>query len=413
VSRHARPRIGHPRFVKGAAAVGLLVLLGVVAVLHSPQRPSARRASIAAPALQLHDGTAGKPHPPLAVPPAPASGTVAPWASPATARAAGHLAPGSQPAALPTPILIVDKFNNRLIVVDPQGRIRWQFPQPGDLAAGQTFRIPDDAFFSPDGKEIVATQEDQQVITVIDVASRHIVYRYGVPGHSGAGANRLSNPDDAIMLPDGYLLSPDIKNCRIVLLSTRTHQPAQVIGTTTTNCRHAPPTHWGSPNGAFPMANGHYLITEINGDWVDSITLNGSVAWSTHPPGINYPSDTNEISADRYLSVDYSAPGQAVVFDRAGTTLWRYRPRGASALNHPSLALPLPNGNILITDDYNHRVIVVDPHTNQVLWQYGVRGAAGSTSGHLNNPDGLDLVPPNSLTVVHRSTMGLPTLSTR
>jgi hypothetical protein len=32
-----------------------------------------------------------------------------------------------------------------------------------------------------------------------------------------------------------------------------------------------------------------------------------------------------------------------------------------------------------------------------VVWQYGVTGVAGRRAGYLNNPDGIDLVPPNSL----------------
>src|SRR5438105_2046369 len=51
----------------------------------------------------------------------------------------GHLMAGSQPSALPGPILIADRANNRLLVVDPEGRVRWQFPQPGDLKPGQHF----------------------------------------------------------------------------------------------------------------------------------------------------------------------------------------------------------------------------------------------------------------------------------
>jgi len=66
-----------------------------------------------------------------------------------------------------------------------------------------------------------------------------------------------------------------------------------------------------------------------------------------------------------------------------------YRPAGAAALNHPSLAVGLPNGDVLLNDDANHRVIVVDPRTNQVVWQYGVTGRPGSTLGFLNNPDGI------------------------
>ncbi len=73
------------------------------------------------------------------------------------------------------------------------------------------------------------------------------------------------------------------------------------------------------------------------------------------------------------------------------------RAHGKDQLDHPSLALPLPNGDIVCNDDYNHRVIVVDPRTNKIVWQYGHTGVAGRKPGYLDNPDGLDLVPPNSL----------------
>ena len=84
------------------------------------------------------------------------------------------------------------------------------------------------------------------------------------------------------------------------------------------------------------------------------------------------------------------------------------QPTGADALDHPSLALPLPNGDVLATDDHNDRVIVVDPRTNQVVWQYGVRGQPGSKPGLFNGPDGVDLAPPYSLLVIHAATMGAP-----
>jgi hypothetical protein len=58
---------------------------------------------------------------------------------------------------LPGPILIADRGNNRLIEVDPYGRLVWEFPRPGDLAPHDTFKVPDDAFFTPDGKQIIAT----------------------------------------------------------------------------------------------------------------------------------------------------------------------------------------------------------------------------------------------------------------
>ena len=162
-------------------------------------------------------------------------------------------------------------------------------------------------------------------------------------------------------------------------------------------CVHHPPRTFGSPNGVFPMSNGSYLVTEINGSWVSEMKLSGHVSWSTQLPRVAYPSDSNEISRDRYLTVDYSRPGQVLTFDHTGKVLWRYAPSGAKALNKPSLALPLPNGDVLVTDDANHQVIVVDPRTNRIVWQYGHTHISGKNAGYLNNPDGLDLYPPQSL----------------
>ena len=241
-----------------------------------------------------------------------------PWLAPVTSP--GRLAPGSDPAVLPADVLIADHHNNRLLIVDPDGRIRWEFPRPGDLSPGQTFLQPDDAFFSPDGQYIIATQEDDQVISVISLAASRIVYRYGVPGVPGAGPDHLFNPDDAMLTPAGAIVSADIKNCRIVIITPPAHAVTRIIGQTTNACEHDPPRRIGSPNGAFPMTNGHYLITEINGDWADEMTLGGppgssaSVLWSANPPGVLYPSDTNEVYPGRYLTVDYSDPGQIVEF---------------------------------------------------------------------------------------------------
>lgn len=318
----------------------------------------------------------------------------------------GHLAAGSDPRVLPGNVLLADEGNDRLIVVDPQGRVTWSFPQPGDLAAGVQFKSPDDAFFTPDGRQIIATEEEFSVVTLIDVATRRIVWRYGTPGRPGSGPGQLSNPDDALVLPDGYVLTADIKNCRLLLLRPGSDSPVRIYGTTTQACRHDPPARYGSPNGAFPMLNGHYLVTEINGDWVDEVDLTGRVYRSWRPPGIAYPSDTNEVSAGVYLTVDYSQPGQIETFDSAGRQLWRYRPTGVAALNKPSLALPLPGGDVIATDDANNRVIVVDPHTDRIVWQYGVTGVAGSSAGMLNGVDGLDLAPPHSELIRHASTMG-------
>ena len=101
-------------------------------------------------------------------------------------------------------MLIADEKNRRLLLVDPYGRIRWRFPGPGALGRGQTFGPPDDAFVSPDSRSIVATQEENQTISVIDIATGRITRRYGHPGVPGSAPGYYYHPDDAMLLPRSW-----------------------------------------------------------------------------------------------------------------------------------------------------------------------------------------------------------------
>ena len=313
------------------------------------------------------------------------------------AAALGQPQRASSSAPLPGDLLIADRGNSRLLIIDRHGKVVWRFPRPGDLRRGETFKVPDDAFFSPDGRRIVATQEDDYAISVVDVASHRIVYRYGTPGTPGAGPNQLYNPDDAMMLPDGRIVSADIKNCRLITIAPGAHAVARQLGETSV-CQHNPPLSFGSPNGAFPTHDGRLVVTEINGDWANVLEPGGRLISSVQVPGFSYPSDTNEARPGVFLSVDYVKPGAIEEFDMHGHVLWRFAPTGADALNQPSLALPLPNGDVIANDDFNHRVIIVDPRTNRIVWQYGHTGRPGSADGYLNVPDGVDLAPPHALT---------------
>jgi outer membrane protein assembly factor BamB len=324
-----------------------------------------------------------------------------------SAKGTGFLKPGSDPSVLPGDVLIADKLNNRLLEVTPRGKIVWRFPRSGDLRGGQTFNVPDDAFYAAGGRKIVATQEDDFVISLVDTATHKFTYRYGHPGVPGSTPGYLYNPDDAIQLRNGSIIAADIKNCRLIQIRPPANNVAAQVGATG-GCSHDPPAAFGSPNGAFPLSDGGVVVTEINGAWVDVFDRKGKLTSTTSPQGFGYPSDTNEVRPGVYLSVDYEQPGAIIEFDAHGKVLWRYSPSGPDELNHPSLALPLPNGDVLANDDYNHRVIVVDPRTNRIVWQYGHTGVAGTGPGYLNNPDGVDLAPPHSLIDRFPATQGLP-----
>jgi hypothetical protein len=385
-----RRRSGEKTFVRPALLLALVALAAAAAGCAGASRPVAATQATH-PARTSHHA----PRPRRKAPPGP-------FADPLTA---AHLAPGSDPSALPGDVLIADRSNDRILVVDPRGRIVWRFPAVG----GGGLPLPDDAFFSADGRQIVVTEEDVDVVSVVDVASHRIAWRYGAIDVPGSSANRLAHPDDALPLPGGAILMADIENCRLLLLRPPSHRPARESGSPAQGCVHDPPRAWGSPNGAFPLQQGGTLVTEIAGDWVDALSASGRLLWSTHPPGISYPSDSNEVRPGLYVSVGWQSPGILETFDRHGALRWRYRPRaGDPPLDHPSLALPLPNGDFLLNDDFNDRVIVVDPRTNRIVWQYGHAGVAGTAPGYLSRPDGVDLVPPAAMLTRVRARMKLP-----
>ena len=307
-----------------------------------------------------------------------------------------NLAPGSNPSVLPGPVLIADRDNNRVIEISPTGRLLWEFPRSGKLRPGESFRVPDDAFFAPGGRQVIVTQEDDFVVSVIDMASDRIVYRYGHPGVSGSSANYLYNPDDALLMRGGQIFLADIKNCRLLVITPPAHHIVRQLGETGL-CIHQPPIGFASPNGWFPLRNGNTVVTEINGDWVDLLGPTGQLLSATNAPGFTYPSDTNEVRRGVLLSADYTNPGAIETFTPSGRLLWRYAPSGSDALNQPSLALPLPNGDVLANDDFNDRVIVVDPRTDRIVWQYGHTHISGHQAGYLAKPDGVDLSSPYSL----------------
>jgi outer membrane protein assembly factor BamB len=94
------------------------------------------------------------------------------------------------------------------------------------------------------------------------------------------------------------------------------------------------------------------------------------------------------------IVADYSNPGSVVRVSPTGALLWRYGPTtGAGRLDHPSLATPLADGTILINDDFRHRLVIVDPATNTIVWQYGTTDRPGRTPGHLDVPDGHEPIP--------------------
>ncbi len=281
-------------------------------------------------------------------------------------------------------LLIADRGNNRLIIVDANKQRSWVYPSATRPPPPGGFYFPDDAFFADHGQSIVTNQEENHTIVRIAFPSGALQWTYGQPRLAGSTPGLLNQPDDAFLLADGSYTVADAKNCRILHISASGH-PLSQIGTTG-NCAHDPPSRVGYPNGDTPLSNGDLLVSEINGSWVTEYTLAGALVWTVHLP-IAYPSDPQQLGPDLYLVSDYAKPGGILEFTREGRIVWTYRPpSGEGMLDHPSLAEQLPNGLIAVNDDYRHRVAIIDPATSRIVWQYGQTDQPGTGAGSAQHP---------------------------
>jgi PQQ-like domain/Kelch motif len=305
--------------------------------------------------------------------------------------------PGAYPFA--GRLLIADRGNDRLLVVNARKQVLWRFPSRAHPAPPGGFYFPDDAFFTHGGAQIISNEEQNERIVRLAFPSGKLLWSYGHPGIAGSEPGYLHEPDDAYLWRDGTISVADAQNCRVLVIS-QAKKVRREIGSPT-SCVHEPPRSLGSPNGDTPLRDGNLLVSEVNGSYIDEITRSGKLLWSVQLP-IAYPSDPQQLGPDRYLVADYTSPGGIYKFNRAGRILWSYHPsEGPGMLDHPSLVERLPGGLLAVNDDYRHRLAIIDPHTRKIVWQYGRTDSPGRGHDHLDTPDGFDLLSPQGTTPTH------------
>lgn len=110
------------------------------------------------------------------------------------------------------------------------------------------------------------------------------------------------------------------------------------------------------------------------------------------PRGVHWVDDT-------MLLVTYPLFNQVVCWNsKSGEVLWRYgiKGRGRGMLNNPSYVTSGPNGNFLISDTKNNRIVEISKEGKFV---YNYKMGKGTAPGNLITPRGLVLLQDNSLAV--------------
>ena len=297
-------------------------------------------------------------------------------------------------------ILITDQFNNRVIEIDPAGNIVWQFGLgPGNttpssiIGTNDAERVGTLTLMAGTGiPPAVVTHckkgcADNRVL-LVDPRGK-IVWQYGQFGVTGSGPNQLNTPVANTYLHesnnDDHVLITDQGNGRVI--EVRRSDNAIVWEYDGLN----------GPNSAELLVNGNVLISDQSNNQALEVThTTPSTVVNTYTTAGGIPFNTVAFASrlpNGHTLITDAANSRIVETDENGKDYWDFftnaRP-GSNPSPLPTRAVQLANGNVLISDQFNDQVIEVTHAMPAVIFaRYGAINNPGfnpSTATKLNGP---------------------------
>jgi len=287
----------------------------------------------------------------------------------------------------PGNILISDQFNNRVIEIEKDGHIIWQYGVgPSDLTATSPLGVNDAQRVGP-LTLIAATGvppglepgcdlgcPDNRVFLIDPFGD--IIWQYGQFGVTGSDFNQLNTPVQATWLPNGNVPITDQGNQRIIEVD-RGKDIVWQYGQT--GIAGNGPNQLDSPNSAELLANGHILISDENNNRAIEVTraldivatftaggTTGAIAFASRLP-------------NGHTLLTDAGNNRAVEVDRNDFIVWQYVTNtepGSNPDPSPSRAIRLRDGLTIISDQFNDRVIIVD-RKGKIRATYGILNTPG------------------------------------
>ncbi len=293
-------------------------------------------------------------------------------------------------------LLIADQFNNRVIEIDPAGNIVWSFGLgPNDfsdksiIGVNDAERVGDLTLMAGTGTppnvipQSPGGAADNRVLLVNSTGG--IVWQYGQFGQTGSGPNQLNTPVQCTYLPNSDILITDQGNGRIIEVSRDKQIVWQFPGPDT-----KPADQLNSPNSAELLENGHILIADENNNRAIEVTRTHRVVRTFTAGGTLGAVAFASRLPDGHTLLTDAGNSRAVEVDAHDSIVWQF----VTNTDPKSIASPLPtrairlrNGDTLISDQFNNRVIVVTSG-GQIRTSYGLPLAGG---GAIGNNVGYDL----------------------
>jgi len=286
--------------------------------------------------------------------------------------------------------LIADQFNNRVIEIDPAGRIVWSFGRgPNDFSDQSIIGVNDaervgnltlmagtgtPSGFIPQAPDGVV---DNRVL-LVDPAGK-IVWQYGQFGQTGSAADLLSSPVQCTFLPNSDVLITDQGNNRVIEVSL-----AKQIVWSYPGSNENPTDQLAGPNSAELLANGDILIADQGNNRAIEVTRADQIVRTFTAGGTaSIVAFASRLPNGNTLLTD-SGNARVVEVNASDRVVWQYYtdtdPLSVAA-PQPTRAVRLRNGETLISDQFNHRVLLVS-HSGWIMARYGSPLAGGDVIGN-------------------------------
>lgn len=296
-------------------------------------------------------------------------------------------------------ILIADQFNNRVLEVNPENhRVVWHFGD-GSSVAGPTSIVGTNDAQRVGGLTLMAGTgvppgaepscpngcPDNRVILVNP--NGKIIWQYGKAGISGSGFDELNTPVQNTWLPNRHVLITDQVNERVIEVTLKKKIVWQYGKTGVPGCGF---NELNNPNSAELLDNGDILIADENNNRVIEVDRNKNIVWSygsCSGTQLNGAAFASRLPNGNTLITD-SNNNRILEITKSGNVVFEYETntRSGSVANPlPTRAVRLKNGNTLISDQFNMQVIEIDPNKN-IVFSQGKIAVAGKGFNLLNAP---------------------------
>ncbi|HEV3234658.1 MAG TPA: hypothetical protein VG329_08945 [Candidatus Dormibacteraeota bacterium] len=296
-------------------------------------------------------------------------------------------------------ILIADQFNNRVIEIDRNHHVVWQFGLgPNDVSAKSIIGVNDvqrvgdltlmAGTGAPAGTEPNCPNgcADNRVILVDE--DGNIKWQYGTFGVTGAGDNELNTPVQSTWLPSKHVLITDQGNSRIIEVN-KNHDIVWQYGMTGNPGSGA--NQLNNPNSAELLENGHVLISDENNNRVIEVNRDHQILWqyptTPDPLLLNGAAFASRLENGNTLITD-SLNNRIIEVTHSGNVVWSFvtnTRNGSNANPNPTRAVRLKNGDTLISDQFNQQVSEVN-HAGHIVFSDGKINAPGAGFNRLNGP---------------------------